>query len=117
MDSRQKLFLLLSLIAVFSLLLLSQVIEPKILSISNITADNLDQLIKVEGKFTNQKNYDGKSFQVLILKDSTDNIQVTTNAKNQLELNYSQTYAVIGKVSEYNRTLQISANKIERVPE
>jgi len=112
MENRQKLFLALSLIAIFILLFLSKTIEPKSLTVSDITSDNLNQLVKVTGKITSQKNYEGKNFQILILKNNTQTIQITSNAKNKLELNYSKNYVVIGKVSEYNQTLQITADKI-----
>ncbi|MEK6885864.1 MAG: hypothetical protein AABX17_02770 [Nanoarchaeota archaeon] len=115
METKQKLFLTASLIAIFILLLLSQILEPKSLAVSDITTENINQLVKITGKITSQKNYEGKNFQVLIFKNNTDTIQVTTNAKAKLELNYSKTYAVIGKVTEYNRTLQIAADKIYSV--
>ncbi len=111
METKQKLFLIASIIAIFSLLLLSKVIEPKTMLISDITDKNINQLIKVIGKITSQKDYEGKSFQVLTIKNISS-IQITTNAKSKLELNYSQTYAIIGKVTEYNKTLQITADKI-----
>lgn len=113
METRQKLFLALSLISILTLLFLSQIIEPKTIAISNITTNNLDQFVKVVGKITFQRNYEGKDFQVLTLKNGTSSIQVTSNAKTKLELNYSRTYEITGTVSEYNQTLQISANKIE----
>ena len=115
MENRKKLFLALSLIAIFTLLLLSQIIQPKNLQISDITPDNLNQYVKVIGKIISQKNYEDKNFQILILKNQSDTIQITTNAKNKLGLNYSKTHAVIGKVTEYNRTLQIAADKIEEI--
>lgn len=115
MENRQKLFLALSLITIFFLLFLSTVIQPQQLAISDITKTNLNQFVKVAGKITSQRNYEGKDFQVLVIKDKTDSIQVTTNAKNKIELNYSLNYTIIGTVTEYNQTLQISANKIEAI--
>ncbi|MDP1729275.1 MAG: hypothetical protein Q8L27_03675 [archaeon] len=112
MNSNQKLFLVLSLISIFILLLVSQFIQPQITNASDISSDNLNQLVKLNGKIISQKNYEGKDFQVLIFRDDSGKIEVTTNAKQKLELNYSKNYTIIGKVSEYNQTIQISANKI-----
>jgi len=115
MNKQQKFFLAASLIAIFFLLFLSTIIQPKALTISDITDENLNQLVKIMGKITSQKNYEGKDFQVLILKNESKTIEVTSNAKTKLELNYSKSYAVTGTVTEYNHTLQISANKIYTV--
>lgn len=112
MRNKQKILLAASLMAIFIILLVSQFIEPKQVNVSNITQNNLNQLVKLSGKLISQKNYEGKNFQILVFRDSSGEIDITTNANAKLELNYSKNYTIIGKVQEYNETLQISANKI-----
>ncbi len=115
METTQKILLAASLILIFILLLFSQIIQPKTTMISNITLNDTGKLVKIFGQIISQNNYEGKNFQILTLSNESNTIEVTTNSKTKLELNDSQSYAVIGRVSEYNKTIQITAEKIEAV--
>ena len=111
MNKTQKISLTLSLVGILILIFLSSHLEPEVISISNITEKNLDEKIKIIANITEIRNFKEKNFQLITLKDSTGSITGTTNAKN-LSINQNQTYIILGKVSEYNKTLQINIDKI-----
>ena len=114
MNKPQKIALVASLIGILILLFISQTIEPKLVVISNITQENLNQQVKISGKITSLKEYNNQTFQILEFQDETGTIEVTANANKGLknEINLSRNYELVGKITEYNNTLQISINKL-----
>ena len=119
MEPRLKWLIIASLAGIALLLFLSQALEPKIISISDISSSMLDEKVSVAGNFTSVRDYSNETFFVLALKDSTGSIAVIASSKkgsylkSQIKLN--QTYLVTGDVQEYNQTIQISAEKITMV--
>jgi len=112
MEMRLKIFLGISLVGILILLFVSQNLEPQQTLISNITKENLNQNLKLQVKITSIKNFENQSFQILDLKDESGTISGTTNSRNPLKLDLLKNYTILGKVTEYNNTLQISINKI-----
>ncbi len=113
MQTNLKIFFVLSLISILILAFISQHIEPQKLNIADITEKNLNQNIRVEAKIISLKNFENQSFQILNLKDETGIITATANSRNPFKLDLSKNYTILGKISEYNNTLQISIDKIE----
>ena len=107
-----KIMLAFSILGVFMLLFLSQTLEPKKISISDITKDFLGEKVSVEGKIISLKQYNDKTFQVLIIKDSTGNITAIANSERGFRINNSINYTIIGEVQEYNNSLRISISKL-----
>lgn len=104
------LFLLISIVGIFLLLLLSNFIEPRLIKIKDIDDSILNKNIKIQGTITNIRSYEESNFQVISIKDETEKIDITTN--QILNLKTNQTIIVTGKVQEYKQNLQIQADKI-----
>lgn len=102
----------LSLLGIIILLFLSQNLEPPEVKISEITEGNLNQRVKIAGGIASVKDFDDKNFQILTIKDSEKSITAIANSKTGLEINKSAQYIIIGKVQEYNSTLQINSDVI-----
>ena len=103
-----KISILISLIGIFFLLVLTNFLEPKQINISEINNKLLDQKVKISG--TIEKITDKQTFQILEVKDSTGKIDVLCNCKNNIKQN--QKVIITGKIQEYKKQLQISADKI-----
>ena len=114
MNRALKISLALSLVGILVLIFLSSHLEPKSLPISNITEEYLNQEVKITGQITKIKDFKDINFQILEFQDLTGSIDVTTNSEN-LTINKNLTYVIIGKVSDYNGTIQINADKIQEV--
>lgn len=96
-----KISLTLSFIGVFLLLILSLTIQPK--QVNSYQDLKLNSYVKTTGKIIDIKTYD--DFSIISLDK---NITLTCNCK----LKINQTIEIIGKVSEYNKELQINSDKI-----
>jgi len=105
-----SLFFVISLIGIFFLLLLSNVLEPKLMSIEQINDRFIERKVKVQGEIFNIKAYKESNFQVISIKDNTGKIDITIN--KILNLTNSQKIIVLGSVQEYKKYLQIQADKI-----
>jgi RecJ-like exonuclease len=88
------------------LLFLSQGIEPKLVKISEIDENMLEQNVKVQGTVISIKQYE--SIIVFDLQDESGQIPVVAYAMENLSGNAE----VIGRVKEYYGKLEIEASKI-----
>jgi len=102
-----KLSLAISIAGIFLLLLLSNILEPKLTKIKDITQKMLEEKVKIAGIIT--KVQDKETFKILSLKDDSSNIEVLCECKN---ISTNQSIEVIGGIQEYNGNLQIQADKI-----
>ena len=102
--------LIISLIGIFLLLLLSNILEPKLINIEQIDEKMLNRKVKVQGEIFNIRTYKDSDFQVISIKDETGKIDVTTD--KILNLTSNQGIMVVGSVQEYKQYLQIRADKI-----
>ncbi len=84
--------------------------KMQITEISNINSSLIEKNIKIEGKIIKQTLI--KDILFFTLKDNTSQINIITFQTNQT-LNKNQTYTVEGKITSYNKELEIIANKIE----
>jgi len=103
-----KISLIIAFLGIWLLLLLSNILEPNMIKIENITNKSIGIDVRVVGNITRVTNLDG--FQIMTLKDQTGEITMIANSKEELE--NIDNVLVIGIIQEYNSTLQISADKI-----
>jgi len=108
-----KLSLIISTAGIFLLLLLSNILEPKLTSIKEINYKFIDRQTKVQGIIFNIKTYKESDFQIISIKDNTGKIDITIN--KIIDLKNNQTITIIGRVQEYKESLQIQADKIQLV--
>ncbi len=103
-----KISLIISILGILFLLFLSNFLVPRELDIKEINKNLINQKIKVHG--TILKIQDKKTLKILSIGDSTGKINVLCECKNNIKQN--QSIVVIGKIQEYQQSLQISADKI-----
>ena len=114
MDKKQKKLLILSLIGILFLLFISHEIQPKTISIINITSNDTGKIFQIEGNIIKISSYNDNTFHVFTVKDSTGSIQAIFGSEDSISWNINQTsdYIITGKLEKYNNTLQINAEKI-----
>jgi len=105
-----KTTLSISLIGILLLLFLSEFLSPKITNISDINNNLLNQKTQVQGQIFNIRTFEDSNFQIISIKDSTGKIDIILN--KLVNITNNQNITVMGKVTEYNQTLQIQADKI-----
>ena len=105
-----KLSLTISLLGIMTLLILSNLINPKSTDIKDITPKHLNKMIKIHGTIFNMKSYPDISFQVISIKDETGKIDITTD--KILDLKNNQEITVTGLVKDYKGFLQVEAETI-----
>ena len=102
--------LIISLIGIFTLLILLNTLPPKQLKISEIQNKHLNQQVQIKGTLTSIKNYQESDFQILTIEDSTGEIQATLNKISNLTINSS--IILIGTPLIYKQSIQIKTDKI-----
>lgn len=106
-----KLSFAISLLGIFTLLLLSNTLQLKLINISEISSKDLNKKVKIQGEIIKIKNYNQNNFQVIEIKDETGNIEFLISNSN-LTLNKTQNVIITGRVTQYKDRLQIQAEKI-----
>jgi len=109
MNKLTKISFVISLFGILILLLLSNIIQSPIISISEIGSQHINKQITIKADIINIKNYE--NFQVLILEDYTGNISAIINSNKLKRINNT---IITGKVQEYKDNLQININKISK---
>ena len=105
-----KTSLIMSLIGIFLLLFLTNILNPKQISIEQINEKLLNKKVQVQGQILNIRTYENQNFQVILIKDSTAEIEIITNKITNLQKD--KNIIVIGKITTYKEDLQITADKI-----
>ena len=105
-----KISFAIALIGILLLLFIANSINPKLTYVQDINNKLLNKKITVKGQIFNIKTYQESNFQIISIKDSTGEIDVVLN--NPINITKNQNVIIIGKVTEYNNTLQIQADKI-----
>ena len=101
------------LLGVFILLLLSDILEPAQVKINELNFNQLNKDIKISGNVLSIKNFQEDEFLILTLADSTGEIEVLVDYKKSPPLiQKNQRITVTGKLSQYQKKLQIQADKI-----
>ncbi len=112
----KTLSLILSIIGIFIIVVLAQILEPKLVKISDIDKKMLDEYAKVQGQVQDIQKIKSPDYPnpiVLIdLKDDS-NASITVVWRQDINLTQNQAIQVIGKVSEYQEETQIEASKIK----
>jgi len=121
-----KISFTITLFGILLLLFLSN-LEPRLLNISELSLNNLDKKVKIQAKINKIRNYIVSSgtlqiLEVSDLKNSSAKTEVLLtnpnkggregkNPKKQLLKN--QNITVIGKITQYQDSLQVQAEKIK----
>jgi len=104
--------LIISIIGIISLLLLLEVSQPEYYQIKDITKKQVDTQIKIEGKIISTKDLPG--ILILDVKDNSSKITVIAFKDFPIkELKNGISIETIGKVTEYQRQLEIIADEIK----
>lgn len=111
-----KISLTISLLGIVILLILANTLEPKLTNIKELTINDLNKKVKIQGKIENIKNYENSKtnelFYILTISDNTGKIDAVLNIKKTLNLKINQNATIIGRVNTYKNQLQIQAEKI-----
>jgi len=110
MENLFKISLIISLTGIFLLLILSNILGPKLISIEKIRNEFIDQKVKVQGEIFNIRTYEDSDFQVISIKDNKGKVDITTD--KILNLTNNQEIIVVGRIQEYKEFLQIRADKV-----
>jgi len=105
-----KICLIISLTGIFLLLSLSNLLEPKLITIKEINNQLINKKIRVQGEIINIKTYEDSDFEVISIKDNTGKIDITID--KILNLKNNQTITITGRVTQYKEFLQIQTDKI-----
>ncbi|MBT4165645.1 hypothetical protein HOE04_01250 [archaeon] len=98
-----------TILGILLIIILTNILQPKIIPINNITLKQLDKQIKTQGTITNIITHN--EFQVITIKNQTKiNILLNLPSTN---LTKNQNIIVTGKLQQYKNQLQINANQIK----
>ena len=105
-----KYFLILSLSGIFILIIISNIIEPKLSKINDIDRENIEEFVKIRGDIIKVRNIG--NITLLDIKDETGEINgiIYENVNIMMENNTE----TIGKVINYENELEIEIRKIIR---
>ncbi len=104
-----KISFTISILGIFLLLLLMNLIEPKKTNISDIKLSDINRKVKVQGKVDGIKNYE--TITIVSISDKTGKIDLIINSKN-IHLIKNQNITVTGRLTQYKGKLQVQVEKI-----
>ena len=107
--SLAKTSLIISLLGIAILLFLSRTLEPRTIKLADIASSMPEQLVKIEGMVVASKNYE--KITVLAVDDGTGKIDAVAYGLGNENLT-GKNVRIIGKIREYNKKLEIEAEKI-----
>ena len=113
MESLLKFSMIISLVGIVLLLFLAQFLTPKTISLNELNNQNLNEKITFDANIS-QVRIASPGFILLTLKQDNVTITGTLNAR-EFNFNSSSSYKITGRVQEYNKTLQINIDKIEKI--
>lgn len=99
-----------SLIGIFLLLIISEKVNLDSSNISGITEKLNNKYVKIKGTITNSRETPG--LLILDVKDNTGSIKVIAFKESQINLTKNQIIEVEGKITKYQDSLEIIADKI-----
>ncbi len=106
-----RLALIISLIGIFTLIMLSNSIEPRLIFIKDINKKDIEEFIKIKGSIINIKNIE--NITILEIDDKTGKIKAILYDRIELKKNLS--VEIIGRLTDFNGNLEIDANKIKMI--
>lgn len=107
----EKISLATALIGLFSLIILSQFIEPQVIEISSINENMIEQQVMIHGNITSIKNFD--NMKLLIVQSLQDDSKITVVIFKNVDIEKGVAQ-IKGKVKEYRGGIEIEANEIKR---
>ena len=99
---------ILSLLGILLLLIMVTFSEPKTIEISQINDNHLNENVKLSGNVISVKTFEN-NFTIFTIINNTNKIQVVCNCPNIIK---SQNLEIIGKITKYQNSLQIQADKL-----
>lgn len=111
--SLMKLSLIVLFISLFTLIVLSNYLEPKTIEIEKIEKNMLEEWVKIKGNVSEIKTIKTKTGMMTSFKitDETGSIEVFFYGS----VNLTEKVEVIGKITEYKGRLQLQAKKIKNL--
>lgn len=113
--NKQKLLkfcIILSIIGILTLLSISEFSQPKLYQIRDITKNQVDTQIKIEGKILTVKDLPGIA--LLNIQDNTSKMTVVAFKDFPIEeLKKGLNVEITGKVAEYEHFLELIADEIK----
>jgi len=115
-EALAKIALCTSIVGLFALYFLSENLEPKLISISEVDEKALDEYVKISGQITSAKETEG--LHILRIKDASGEIEVVIfKDEDELKFKPGQDVEVIGKISEFRGRQQIEAVEVKGAEE
>ena len=105
-----KLSVIVSIIGIFSLLIIAETTSLEITKISEINKKDLETKVKIQGKILSIRETPG--LYILTITDNTATIPIIVFKEDELELEKNKQFVVIGKLTEYKNELEIIAERI-----
>ena len=112
MEKLLKISFIASLLGILILIIITNTIPTKLVSIKEINETMLGKKIAIQGTIFSINNYEKENFQTMIIKNQSGLIHVISNSKTPINKTLDP-LLIIGKVEQYNEKLQINADKIE----
>ena len=106
----EKIALLTALIGILSLIILSKFVEPKLVEISSINENMLEQRVTIHGNITSIKNFD--NMEILTVQSLQDDSKITVVVFKKIDIEKGIAQ-IKGKVREYNEEIEIEATEIK----
>ena len=109
---KSKIALLIALIGIASLLVLAVKSDPPLKKINQISEKEYNQKVAIEGRVYSVKSYDART--LLKIQDETGFIETVFFEKNP-GIKKGDRIKIEGRITSYNRKIQISIEKIEKI--
>lgn len=104
-----KISIIVSMIGIMLLLILSNVLEPRLIKIKDTISLDTYSKVRIYGKITNIKST--KGLLIMTITDNTGKINAILDDQ-RFDLKVNDSIIVIGKILEYNDNLEIQTDKI-----
>ena len=108
-----KISILVSVLGVFSLMVISELSHIELSKISDITKKDLETKVKIQGKLLSIQETPG--LYILTITDFTSTITIIVFKEDPLELKKNSNIEIEGKVTEYQGKLEIIADTIKYI--
>lgn len=99
-----------TIFGILILLLLSNILQPPLTKINQLTTKQLNKQIQIQGEII--KIQTQPTFQIITIQDSTSEINAILTISSNIKIN--QKIILIGTLTQYKDQLQIQTNKIKK---
>ena len=108
-----KFSVLISVLGIFSLMIISELSSIELRDISSITKEDLETKVKIQGKLISIQETPG--LYILTVTDFTSTIPIIVFKEESLDLRKNSQVEIEGKVAEYEKKLEIIADTIRYI--